>query len=651
MPHLSSAFAQNRAEESGRDVWNEFVVPPFFDEIRITEQTKALVIEGGRGCGKTTLLNYFSHYTRFSVRRENIPSDELSYIGLYHRADTNFLSALCGEGATDRQWRSAFKHYLACSFSIEVLESLRSLNQLEHRRSLYGGLETVDFSHLGTMFGTQFGASFNDIYRALKQSRARLATWVNNLETAEPPLFLPLEDFVLEVISTLKLQLPYLENATFSVFIDEYENLLTEQKKTINGLLKHASRPLLFNIAMKRNSFSTRETEGPESIQNIHDYTTLDLESRLESSFELFAAEILCFKLVELHPAFAEHIPIDTARLRNVYEVRARREDARYRERVISAAKAFLPGMTDREVAAAILETPALRARLLANVNAGLKLHNSDIPAEHFVQESAPDASVVCSALLNRRRQGPDEILKELRLHCRGERSRFKEGEWIHNNLFGVILQLYGAGQTPCPLYAGFHTFVQIAHGNLRHLLALVHDAFVGQPDTLGRGVPSVPVAVQAEVVRAVSHGFLSEVRGAGMFGNQLQAMALTLGAIFKQKQRQLQQSEPEINHFLYAVETGTSRVKDLLSESVKWSVLFEEKETKKKTIGAETLEYVLNPIFCGYFQISFRKKRSIRLSETEILVMFEGTLADKDKLVRSKVSSPDNQTELPLDL
>ena len=85
-----SVFTKNRAEELGYDVWEHFVVPPFYHLLDLQTARKPRLIIGGRGCGKTMLLRYLSHQTMFSQSRETIPDDALLHIGLYWRADTQF---------------------------------------------------------------------------------------------------------------------------------------------------------------------------------------------------------------------------------------------------------------------------------------------------------------------------------------------------------------------------------------------------------------------------------------------------------------------------------------------------------------------------------------------------------------------------------
>ena len=78
---LKEVFAKNRAEELGRDVWRDFVVPPFFDRLDLIEARKPRVIIGGRGCGKTMLLRYLSHDSAFSPSRSLVTGRHTTVCG------------------------------------------------------------------------------------------------------------------------------------------------------------------------------------------------------------------------------------------------------------------------------------------------------------------------------------------------------------------------------------------------------------------------------------------------------------------------------------------------------------------------------------------------------------------------------------------
>jgi hypothetical protein len=73
------------------------------------------------------------------------------------------------------------------------------------------------------------------------------------------------------------------------------------------------------------------------------------------------------------------------------------------------------------------------------------------------------------------------------------------------------------------------------------------------------------------------------------------------------------------------------------LSEAVKWSVLFEEKGTKKKDVtAAEGVEYVLNPIYSPYFHISYRKRRKLEFTAGELTAIISGNYDAVNKLLRA---------------
>src|SRR5690349_15960251 len=98
---LKSALSMNRAEELGYDVWQHFVIPPFYDRLDLQTARKPRLIIGGRGCGKTMLLRYLYHQSMFSPLRPEVPENATSHIGLFWRTDTHFASLMSGRNIPD----------------------------------------------------------------------------------------------------------------------------------------------------------------------------------------------------------------------------------------------------------------------------------------------------------------------------------------------------------------------------------------------------------------------------------------------------------------------------------------------------------------------------------------------------------------------
>jgi hypothetical protein len=72
------------------------------------------------------------------------------------------------------------------------------------------------------------------------------------------------------------------------------------------------------------------------------------------------------------------------------------------------------------------------------------------------------------------------------------------------------------------------------------------------------------------------------------------------------------------------------------LREAEKWSVLFEEEETKLKSdTQFASVEYILNPVYAPYFNITYRKKRKLGLSTDDLEVLIHGSFDDAAELLR----------------
>jgi hypothetical protein len=616
------AFARNRAEEIGDDLWTDFIVPLYFDMLPFDHQRKPLVFMGGRGCGKTTLLRYLSHRTQFSPKREGaVPTD---VIGLYLRADTQFLRLFQGDELNEKGWHAAFGHFLSLTLSAELLDAVVGINCNELRREQYGHLDDVTLDSLKA-FDASLPTTIPALIRHLKFARLAFASWLNNASGASKPNFYPYREFLSALIDELRSQLAYLGKSDFLVFIDEYENLLEYQQRIINTAIKHSEPPLIFNIAMKCNGMETPKTVGSESIQHIGDYRRVDIEEELEKhNFPLFAAELFFFRL-EQQGICRGAWPIDREQLSKPAKVAQRRENTAYATKVLNEIRRVLPGQDNESLCAEILSDPTLNQRLTRWMQMGLSRSSTSLVPEQFVNPSQPVASVVCGALLNQDRKRPDEVYRELLLRLEGKSSDFTTGEWEHHYCIGSILYIYATLQRPCPLYAGFKTFITLSRYNSRHFLELCHAAVSDVSNACNAADFSIPIDTQARAARKVSGLFLDEIQGSGDHGNRLHTIVATLGQIFQLSQQRPSQSETERTHFSLSTEGLSDEQNTVLSEAVKWSILFGAEETKVKSTRFEQMEYQLNPIYAPHFGISYNKGRKLELSDDNARVLLSG--------------------------
>jgi GTPase SAR1 family protein len=634
---IDGALSQNRAEEQGNDLWEDFVIPPFYDKLDLLVARKPRVIIGGRGCGKTMLLKYLSHNSQFSKKRQTIPKESVSHIGLFWRMDTHFASMLTKRNITEDVWINAFEHIATILIGIEVLRSLHSIANSKFADFNISDVEKLDLESLKG-FDAKVPGSAEKCESYLKGRLMEFQTWLNNVKKVTEPIFLPML-FIKELISEIRKQFPILKDVNYFVYLDEYENLLPSQQKIINTWLKHSEMPLIFNLAMKRNSFNERGTIGNEALVDINDYRTFDLEGFYgdENTFDSFAAEILFLRLSKNNSI--KELPINPVDLRDVLKLSDRNIDE-YKTKVISSAQKMFPAITQNQLARSIFEDKILKERLETQIDLALKFRNSKLNANKFLKAKAPEACIVIPSLLYRKREQPIEILNELNKLLDGEDNHFtgKRG-WVHNFFMGSVILLYEPLNRICPIYSGFKTFCRMSCGNLRYLLELCHRSISNAE------IKNVPFKISTEyqivAAKETSASFLGEVRYFGSHGNQLHTFVLRLGGLFHHGHKRKTQSEPEPTHFSIVTTTKVLEEKHyyFLNEALKWSVLFETQSTKDKSLDTESSEYILNPIYAPYFKISYRKGRKLKISGNDFIKLIDGTVSDYEKLLKNYIS------------
>lgn len=637
--NLSGALSQNRAEEQGNDLWEDFVIPPFYDQLDLLVARKPRVIIGGRGCGKTMLLKYLSHNSQFSKSRKKIPANAVSHIGLYWRIDTHFASMMTKRNISDDVWINSFEHIATILIGIDILRSINSIASSDFQWLNEDDIPKLNLEGLRG-FDQKIPVSANSCETYLKNRVMEFQTWLNNVKKVPEPIFLPLL-FVKELISQIQLQFPALSKANYFVYLDECENLLPNQQKIINTWLKHSEMPLIFNLAMKRNSFHEKSTIGNESLVDINDYRTFDLEEFYsdENTFDSFAAEILFLRLYKQNDN--KNLPINPNDLRDVSKLDSRNSDE-YKTKVITNANRMFPGNSQQQLAKAVFEDKILKERLKNQITDALKKRNSKINVSKFLKSNVPEASTIVPSLIHRKRERPEDILNELTKLVNGEENHFTgKRAWIHNFFIGSIILLYDPMNRICPIYSGFKTFCRMSKGNIRHLLELCHRSMANAE--VSANTLTIAKEYQVLAAKQTSTAFLTEVRNFGRLGNQLHTFVLRLGGLFYHGHKRKTQSEPEPTHFsIFMSNPLEERHRVFLDEALKWSVLFEAQSTKEKSLEIESSEYILNPIYAPYFKISYRKGRKLKISSKDFVKLIDGTVEEYEKILKSYISKWD---------
>lgn len=631
---LRGIFVNNRAEQLPSDIWNEFVIPMHFKKIDLGYDRKSVLIEGGRGCGKTMFIRYYCHNTIFSSYRRKIPDKEISNVGIYWKPHVKYCAFIEKPTWIPEEFKErAFQHRAALEILDDFCNSLESIEKAD----LENGPISIMNEKIPPVASIYFGnkiETYGEIKKYVSLENAKLDIWSKNPQL-ERPIFIQF-DQILEILSeSLAKTNPRLEKLFFRVFIDEYENLQERQQRLLNDHIKHPGKRFCLNIATRRNSRFCTETSGFECIVEIHDYRRVDLESEFleqNSSFSLLAAEVLLLKLNQAGFKLNNAPDLSVLRDRSRLEERQKKD---YQSKIKQIARNIFPKLTASEIAEIVFAEEALSNRLKKLIEKGLKKHRmeNDLHVDSFLVKSTPEASIVSACMLNRDRIDPRQVLVELVNLKENKPSKFSpESEWIKENLYGALFYLYsGLPKRPCLLYSGFDRFCQIARSNLRFFQELCHESFTifesDYSDKINPGlVFSIPCVVQAEAAKITSEKVLINIAN---FGTELLHLIRRLGKLFQLSQKRAGQSEPEVNHFTISGRLPPAeqeKIDYILVKARTWSVLYEDKDTKnKRAENTESVDYIPNPIFTPYFGISYRKKRKLTFTAQEFLEILEG--------------------------
>lgn len=656
MTAIADHFLNNRADYlSPGLLFSQFIVPPFLQRISIFADHGSVRILGGRGCGKTMFIRYFSHGSSFNTERADIPESELKTVGLYLRPDTGFCGLMIPEWLGAHQAKLAFSHYVALNLLKDACQSLASIGSAKFT----SGPIAVGDPMLSVALTKQLGLAdqhASALEAELDLKLVELESWVRNPKHSPTPSFVSFASVLPRFAEDVAASSPQLANFAFRAFIDEFENLQNQHREVVCDAIKHPSLRLVVHIAHKKQAVVDFKTSSDERVVEGHDLRTIDLEEQLswEGEFELLAAELFLLRVTQGQgqfdcPLFRPELLHDPRHLEH-------RLSKPYREQVLRCVREILPSPSAASISREVIEDQPLRRRLREMIQKGLVLQGLDkkVNADDLISSTQPQASIVLGALLNRRSQLDKELVSQYHAAVANPSETdpfFKVGGWIDNNLHGCLFHLYaGLPRRPNINYAGFDRFCMMADPNLRFFQALCHAtlslAFKRQSGNDVSGQLRVDVETQATAAKQVSDKLFQDILQLGAHGSKLLEITGRLGRVFEAFNRRRSQSEPEVNHFSidHADRSNLSTQAELLLREAKiWSVLYEAKDTKNKSdYDIAQTDLILNPIYAPHFGISYRKRRKVTLRAPHADILLCQSTAQYEVVLKQLVDPSD---------
>lgn len=613
-PHLRAVFGRYKAEWLRGDLFRLFQTPGYFPEL---EEPRPTVLVGGRGTGKTTVLKCLSYEGRYQLEGKSAEAVRTSnYVGLYWCIDSNRVTAFSGPELTPEGWQRLFGHYANLEIVSQICEYVLWYTQktgdsitFEPRR-LNRVTKSLNLSPI---------ANIGDLAESVNDALVDLEATINAIGD-HPPDTISLQGAPIQYLIESLVSVPVLADKVFYILIDEYENLSDDQQRVINTLLKHGRDQYAFKIGVKESGWRTRATLTGEALVHPADYDLIDLSNKMvDGAYESFARQVC------------------NARLERAAELAGLSdpppEIGTLLESLSADEEATLLGI-ERRVA-------PIRNRLQGNPSyRGALSELSDLQL-YFLDRRSQAQGVGLESLLSAYSAEPRQTLSSYRENYR-------------QALLYTVSEHSGRGVQK--YYAGWRTIVKVSGGNIRYLVEIVERAFELHEEAKKDFTEVISAREQTEACIAIGRKYTQEVQALDPEGARLTYLLLGLGRFFHLLARHSEGKQPDTTSFVVSRTedpNADALLEELLRIAVMHQVLRRWPATKLTSPSdAKENEYSLHPVFSAFFVFPYQKKRRIRLSGSNLLLVASDVKAGLKSLLESS-GRPLEQTaeDLPTQL
>ena len=595
-----------RAEEMGNRLFDYFAMPTQSFYQRLLKE-KAAVLVGGRGTGKTMLFKSMAfEYKVNSLSIEEVWNQE-NYLGCYIRIDTNVVSSFRGRGIDQEIWGRLFAHYFNLRVTQQIARTLKLINKsiLLNDTSL-----NVFITRYFEMLGDEYpNISLDCVESSIRHKLDELARYINNPSKFECPVLTNNGDLIFGLCDVLKDEIKF-QSKTWFLLLDEYENLDLNQQRIVNTLIKANQPPVIFKIAMKPGGWWTKQTLAlTESLESIADFDLIDYQTD-------FSDEDYIQLVIE---AFQKSLALNKISHKELLDVRNLLPELSAEEEAkrIEAKSKRSPGYKDK-----------IRKYIEQHCNEEEKCKKLE---SQLIVNEEPLRTRLHLVLLDRGLL-PEDIASER------ENNSAKYQELYRHNRIGTLF-LFCSDYKVKKKYAGFETFILLSSKIMRNFVNLFSRTWelsIEQGFSVEKPQP-FDFDTQSKAAYDVSQGRVFEISSYASIGPILSSFANQLGRIFEKLNKDEKQSQPERNHFGISGEISEDAQK-LLRGALRFSVLQEAPATKVRAdVEVRGKDYLLNRIYCPYYNMSYRKMHKFELKGPEFEALIKGTDEEKQE-VASKI-------------
>lgn len=594
---FKSTNADAMSYEQIVDSWSE----PFFMRRKIISEDfyirtpMSLIITGARGTGKTMIFKYYSFQAQ-AILAEKKGVKILDYfresksISMYLKFDPYILQTF-PENDAGRRLFIHFFELVVCESYVDLVELLYAKNEI-----------TIEIYHsvtdkIGDLLGGE--RQVKDIGNVVEEKIDEIYDYINNRKLEEGEFctekqyqFRKLSYRIKKILCD---EIKELKDIIFLWVIDEGENFLVSEQKTLNSFIKtlnaRMNRDIFLRLGTRMPQLATYETINREEFLTIgRDYETKDInyytiDSDERDDYKKWLIEI-AKKRLESSNLFAKE------NLVWIQDFLGKKEDQ------CEEARSWAAGRRDHFVW-------GLKEKYSDDLYEALKVKNDPLREMMNIYWYRKGYSVEEIQMASgKTEKNPDDKKKELI-------RKYREG-YTDNKM--AFLYLLAAKYKKEKQYYSFSTYSYLSVGNICNFIKLCREAFDNAYFENRQELLSGKISIRAQhsAALAVAYDEIEKVKYIPKLGNQLYALVINLGNLFNEYHADVDLKNIEVNQF--SVIYKSDMVNTIINTALTWGVFLKKNELQTlDATGNKGTIYTLNKMFCPLFGISYRSKGRYR--------------------------------------
>ncbi|MEA4996586.1 ORC-CDC6 family AAA ATPase [Petrimonas sulfuriphila] len=629
---INNPFSITKATDFSDSEINEYWVNVNHDHnILNPNELLPKYILGGKGCGKTHLLRYFS-YPLQKIRKNTLSAiiHDDKYIGIYSVLDGINSSRFKGKGVDDEQWKSAYEYYFElyiCDILLNITKDIFTEN-LSEKYSEAKFVKDIAAIFYENIIDTKNIQSISGFLTELSAIRKRIdieivnAAFKRELDISAMKILFSPGDLLFGIPALLNKNIPSLQDVKFIYILDEYEKLFEWQKIFVNTLVWEKKQPCTFWVGARKYGYTTTQTKTEEQIKPGSEFQPVLLDEIFQgndSLYKSFAKELYINRLKKYYSNDLTPEQIDKqfsikfedyTDEKIINELRKRYNGKEYRH-LSELYKKIKEGSEN----GTIDTVDSLELKLNSFMS---DTNNNPLEQKYkiyFLYKEWANWGTKKSkvfGLTKKTRPNIDDIISfvndqyvEYKKNDKDRKTEFYNIKEKYKADF--IAQLAYENNIKNTCYSGINDFINLSWGNPRVFL-LILKLIVEKSDLLGEKPLEegsiISLDSQYQGVFETAKWFYQDVEIVGDAGKNLYKSLNSLSNIFQIYRFSDKPTETSACAFNFGVESISSRAKEYINLAKTHSLIVEVKGRKQKNSGRKELTYQLNKILAPLWNL-----------------------------------------------